>query len=83
MFVPLRTRVDASGAASWYLDLDEFARAFSERTRVVILNTPHNPTGKVRPRLAALCWVRSPCCVMHDADARCSHSRSWKASLPL
>jgi N-succinyldiaminopimelate aminotransferase len=31
-------------------DRDEFAAAFSERTRLVLLNSPHNPTGKVFTR---------------------------------
>ncbi|MDN5717846.1 MAG: pyridoxal phosphate-dependent aminotransferase [Janibacter sp.] len=29
------------------LEADELAAAFTERTRVVVVNTPHNPTGKV------------------------------------
>ena len=37
-------------AAEWYLDMSEFAAAFSPRTKAVILNTPHNPTGKVFSR---------------------------------
>ncbi len=28
-------------------DLDELARAVTERTRLILLNTPHNPTGSV------------------------------------
>ncbi len=38
------------------LDAEALAGAFSERTRVVLLNTPHNPTGKVftREELALL-----------------------------
>jgi aspartate/methionine/tyrosine aminotransferase len=31
----------------WVLDVDELAAAFGPRTRAVIVNTPHNPTGKV------------------------------------
>lgn len=31
----------------WWFDEGELARAFSDRTRLVFLNTPHNPTGKV------------------------------------
>src|SRR5215211_1463185 len=31
----------------WAVDPDELAAAFSPRTRLVLLNTPHNPTGKV------------------------------------
>ncbi|MGD9682053.1 MAG: pyridoxal phosphate-dependent aminotransferase [Candidatus Obscuribacterales bacterium] len=32
---------------SWRLDRDALRRAFNRRTRAVILNTPHNPTGRV------------------------------------
>jgi aspartate/methionine/tyrosine aminotransferase len=31
----------------WSFDPDELAAAFGPRTRLVLLNTPHNPTGKV------------------------------------
>jgi aspartate/methionine/tyrosine aminotransferase len=31
----------------WIFDPDELARAFSPRTRMILINTPHNPTGKV------------------------------------
>jgi aspartate/methionine/tyrosine aminotransferase len=44
----------------WTFDPDEAAAAFGPRTRILLLNTPHNPTGKVFTRvelevLAALC----------------------------
>ena len=32
---------------NWTFDPDELARAFNSRTRAIIINTPHNPTGKV------------------------------------
>ena len=37
-------------------DLDELANAITERTRLILLNTPHNPTGSVftRDELAAI-----------------------------
>jgi N-succinyldiaminopimelate aminotransferase len=37
-------------------DLDELARVITERTRLILLNTPHNPTGSVftRDELAAI-----------------------------
>lgn len=52
-FVPLR-------APDWRIDLDELATAFNNRTRAIVVNTPHNPTGKVYSRaeleaIAALC----------------------------
>ena len=31
----------------WTLDPDELRRAFSNRTRAIVINTPTNPTGKV------------------------------------
>jgi N-succinyldiaminopimelate aminotransferase len=42
------------------LDVDELKAAFNERTRLLVLNTPNNPTGKVFTRdeleaIAALC----------------------------
>jgi aminotransferase len=44
----------------WEFDPGELARAFNERTRAIVLNTPNNPTGKVFTRaeleqVAALC----------------------------
>jgi aspartate/methionine/tyrosine aminotransferase len=50
----------APPGASWTFDPDELARAFNEKTKAIIINTPNNPTGKVftRPELetiAALC----------------------------
>ena len=44
----------------WSFDPDALAAAFTEKTKVIILNTPHNPTGKVftrdeLARIAALC----------------------------
>ena len=52
-YVPLQ-------APGWSLDLDALAAAISPRTRAIVLNTPHNPTGKVFSReelagIAALC----------------------------
>jgi aminotransferase len=46
--------------ADWTFDERELAAAFGPRTRAVIVNTPHNPTGKVFTReeletIAALC----------------------------
>ena len=39
-YVPLR-------GENWTFDPDELARAFNAHTRAIIVNTPHNPTGKV------------------------------------
>src|SRR3954463_1360385 len=34
----------------WSIDFDELRAAFGPRTRGVVLNSPHNPTGKVFTR---------------------------------
>ncbi|MDR7483410.1 MAG: aminotransferase class I/II-fold pyridoxal phosphate-dependent enzyme [Armatimonadota bacterium] len=53
----VRLRLDAPGLP---FDPDELRAAFGPRTRAIIVNTPHNPTGKVFTRaelelIAALC----------------------------
>jgi len=52
---------------SWSFDPDELARAFSARTRAVIVNTPNNPTGKVLTR--AELETIAELCRRHDALA--------------
>jgi aspartate/methionine/tyrosine aminotransferase len=51
----------------WSFDPDEVRAAFGERTRAVVINTPHNPTGKVftREELRFLADL----CVEHDVIA--------------
>src|SRR5919202_1575277 len=43
---PVRVRVDQ---ATFDLDLGAIERALTARSRAVIINTPHNPTGKIYP----------------------------------
>lgn len=56
----------AAPGAFWF-DPDELRRAFSDRTRLILINTPHNPTGKVftRDELALIADL----CTRHDAVA--------------
>ncbi len=46
-------------APSYELDVDALRRSITPRTRVILLNTPHNPTGKVftRDELGAIATV--------------------------
>lgn len=53
VYVPLRP-------PAWTFDADELRAAFTEKTRVIVINTPHNPTGRVFSRdelnlIAELC----------------------------
>jgi aminotransferase len=54
-------------APDWAFDPDELRRAFNSRTRAIVVNTPHNPTGKVfsRQELELIAEL----CVEHDAIA--------------
>lgn len=47
--VPVLLRPDGSAghAGRYGFDVDELRNAVSKRTRLILLNTPHNPTGKV------------------------------------
>ena len=45
--VPVYVPLHPTAGGHWSCDLDEVRRACSERTRLLLLNTPHNPTGKV------------------------------------
>lgn len=47
-------------APDWHFDPAALAAAFNDKTRAILINTPHNPTGKVFTRqeleqIAALC----------------------------
>lgn len=51
----------------WSFDPDELRAAFSPRTKAIIVNTPHNPTGKVFSRaelelIAGLCQEYDTLC---------------------
>lgn len=53
VFVPLE-------GLDWKLDPDKLRAAFNDKTRAIVVNTPHNPTGRVFTReeislIAALC----------------------------
>jgi aspartate/methionine/tyrosine aminotransferase len=51
----------------WSFQPDELRAAFNSRTRAIVVNTPHNPTGKVYSR-AELELIAS-LCIEHDAIA--------------
>ncbi len=55
--------------ATWWFDSDELAAAFSDRTRLIIVNTPHNPTGKVYTR--GELELIGELCARHGAVALC------------
>jgi aspartate/methionine/tyrosine aminotransferase len=54
-------------APDWSFDPDELRRAFNSRTRAIVVNTPHNPTGKVYSQAELELIARL--CIEHDAIA--------------
>jgi aminotransferase len=60
VFVPLE-------GLDWKLDPDKLRAAFSDRTRAIVVNTPHNPTGRVftRDEISLIAEL----CIKHDAIA--------------
>jgi aspartate/methionine/tyrosine aminotransferase len=60
-------RYVALKAPDWSFDPDALRAAFSEKTRAVVVNTPHNPTGKVysQGELELIAQL----CIEHDAIA--------------
>ncbi len=60
VFVPLEM-------PEWRLDPDRLRKAFSSRTRAIVVNTPHNPTGRVftKEEISLIAEL----CITHDAWA--------------
>jgi aminotransferase len=48
----------------WTIDADRLKKAFTKRTKAIVLNTPHNPTGRVFTR--AEMTMIAELCVKHD-----------------
>src|SRR5215471_8855542 len=64
-------RVVTLHAPDWAFDPGELAAAFTPRTRAILVNTPHNPTGKVFSEdelaaIAKLCRERSVLCIADE-----------------
>jgi len=50
-YVALRPKSSPSTSSDdWVLDMKEFEAAFNEKTKIFVINNPHNPTGKVFSR---------------------------------
>lgn len=49
VFIPLRLKPkgDKISSADWILDPEELKSKFTSKTKLIVVNTPHNPLGKV------------------------------------
>jgi aspartate/methionine/tyrosine aminotransferase len=48
--IPLQTKMDAAGRQIWSLDLDQLTAAVTPAAKVLVVNSPSNPTGWVATR---------------------------------
>lgn len=68
----------APGRGAFWFDPDELRAAFTSRTRLILVNTPHNPTGKVFTRaelqlIADLCQDRNVTAVTDEVYERLTY----------
>ncbi len=61
------TLYPSAGDSDWRFDPDELRAAFNEKTKAIIITTPHNPTGKVFTR-EELRFI-ADLCIEYDALA--------------
>lgn len=68
VYVPLRPPSNkpnsAISAGDWKLDMNELESKFSNKTKMIIINTPHNPIGKVRKREAVSKLINLQVCLI-------------------
>jgi aspartate/methionine/tyrosine aminotransferase len=90
-----KTKDDVSSAASslvlgpsssWHFDPNELRAAFARRPKLIMINTPHNPTGKVFTRaelelIAALCQEYDVLAVADEVYDRMVYDSATHTSL--
>lgn len=62
IFIPLCLSENSNSiysSSDWILDMEELESKFSNKTKLIVINTPHNPLGKVciRKKYVNLCNV--------------------------
>jgi len=73
-FIPLRPSKDCEvTSADWKLDPEELASLFNDKTKLIVLNTPNNPLGKVYTRdelamIADLCQRHDVICIADEVS---------------
>ncbi|OXB63278.1 hypothetical protein ASZ78_013728 [Callipepla squamata] len=77
VFIPLRHKIGGNSASSadWVLDPAELASKFNSKTKAIILNTPHNPIGKVFTREEL--QIIADLCIKHDTLCLSDEVYEW------
>jgi kynurenine--oxoglutarate transaminase/cysteine-S-conjugate beta-lyase/glutamine--phenylpyruvate transaminase len=93
-YVALKPGPNPSGAkmtssADWHWDEAELEAAFNPRTKIVLINTPNNPLGKVYSRaelekIASLCIKHNTLCISDEVYENITYDREHTrlATLP-
>uniref|UniRef100_A0A0E0M8Y3 Aminotransferase class I/classII large domain-containing protein n=1 Tax=Oryza punctata TaxID=4537 RepID=A0A0E0M8Y3_ORYPU len=67
---------------SWTLNEDKFLKSFTDRTKAVVLNSPHNPTGKVFSKeellIIAQACQKMDCFAITDEECKIGPSSRWR-----
>ena len=50
VFIPLRRRGDGTSSSDYVLDQQELESKFNSKTKMIVINTPNNPLGKIMTR---------------------------------
>ena len=50
VYIPLRPAPGTTSAADWRIDIDELRAVINPKTKLLIINTPQNPVGKILSR---------------------------------
>lgn len=71
-FIPLRPQSnDSLSSANWKWDDRELEEAFTDKTKVIVINTPNNPLGKIytqeeMEKIASLCIKHNTLCIADE-----------------
>ena len=71
LFFPQKKTDGVISSADWVLDTNELESLFNDKTKAIIVNTPHNPLGKVFDRqeleiIANLCKKWNTLCISDE-----------------
>lgn len=71
-FVPLKPKSkDSLSSSNWSWDDSELEAAFTDKTKIIVINTPNNPLGKIYTReemekVASLCIKYNTLCIADE-----------------
>lgn len=61
---PAKTDIAIWSSTEWTINFVEVEQSITSRTKMIVMNTPHNPSGKVFSREEL--WHISDICVRHN-----------------